>query len=62
MRIWRLNGGMFQVGMGYHTESRAIATNQEPGLLFMDISATNVIRKGAETDPDVLEQIDASLE
>lgn len=48
--------------MGYHTESRAIATNQEPGLLFMDISATNVIRKGAETDPDVLEQIDASLE
>lgn len=48
--------------MGYHTESRAIVTNQEPGLLFMDISATNVIRKGAETDPDVLEQIDASLE
>ena len=41
--------------------SRETVTNRELRLLFMDISATNVIIKIQRTDHDVLGQIDASL-
>jgi hypothetical protein len=61
VRIWRLDGGMFRVGMGSRTASRETVTGREPGLLFVDISATNAIRKVHETDHDVLGRIDASF-
>jgi hypothetical protein len=61
VRIWRLNGGMSRVGTGSRTASIEIVTSREPGLLFMDISATIVIRKVHKTDHDVLGQIDASF-
>ena len=41
--------------------SRETVTSREPGLLFIDISATNAIRKVHKTDHDVLGRTDASF-
>jgi hypothetical protein len=61
VRIWRLNDGMSRVGMGCRTASIETVTSREPGLLFMDISAINLIKKVHKTDHDVSGQIDASF-
>lgn len=61
MRIWRLDGGMSRVEMQSRKASRETVTSREPGLLFIDISATNAIRKVHKTDHDVLGRTDASF-
>lgn len=61
VRIWRLNDGMSRVGMECRTASIETVTSREPGLLFMDTSATNLIGKVHRTDHDVLGQINASF-
>jgi hypothetical protein len=59
VHIWRLDGGMSRGAMKSHMASIETIASLEPGLLFMDISATNVTRKVHKTDRNVLERINA---
>jgi len=47
--------------MESHTASTETITSREPGLLFVDVSATNVMPKLYETDLGGSGQIDSSF-
>lgn len=49
------------MAMKSRMESIEIIASLEPGLLFMDISATNATRKVHKTDRNVLGRINASF-
>lgn len=59
VHIWRLDGGMSRVAMKFRMASIETIASLEPGLLFMDISATNATGKMHKTDRNVLGRIDA---
>ena len=50
------------MAMKFRMASIETIASLEPGLLFMDISATNVTRKVHKTDRNALERINAFLE
>lgn len=62
MYILRLNGGMSRVAMKSHMASIETIASLEPGLLFTEISATNVTRKVHKTDRNMLGRINAFFE
>ncbi len=61
VHILRLDGEMSRVAMKSRMVSIETITSRELGLLFMDISSTNVTRKVHKTDRNVLERINASF-
>jgi hypothetical protein len=59
--IWRPDDGMSRMAMKSRMESIETIASLEPGLLFMDISATNATIKVHKTDRNVLGRINASF-